>query len=503
MNANSWQLSNGGGIRPMAARWVITGEMRLETAAHLGGEGDAAVDMAVLRDPKEGVPLLPGTSLAGALRSHLADVLGGYRSSEQQEVEELFGTARSPKRQEPTAPFEGAPSDDAGSQSLLIVFDSLGTLPDGAAPEIRDGVAIDPATGTAEAHKKFDFEILPAGTCFPVRVELIVGDLKKEAQLLVLLVTALNGLGEGDIGLGMRRSRGLGAISVHDWKAVRHDLATPQGWLCWLTSDHEKPIGDHVPGHGSAAEAIRAAFPNLKIEKFADRRRRLLVDLKLDLAGDLLVRSPAADAGAPDVVHLHSAGKPVLPGTGLAGALRAQALRIARLVRESQGDWDKFVDRLFGPRLEREDANSQGGQAMASRLRISESFIENGEGRRQTRIAIDRFTGGVVRGALFDEQVLAGGNLKVRLELRDPADAETGLLLLLLKDLLSGDIPVGGAVSVGRGVLRGTARVRLPDGAAYEIAKDLSVNEEARKVFDKKIAAFHEAAPFNAEEARS
>jgi predicted TIM-barrel fold metal-dependent hydrolase len=44
------------------------------------------------------------------------------------------------------------------------------------------------------------------------------------------------------------------------------------------------------------------------------------------------VRSPASDAGAPDVVHLHSAGKPVLPGTSLAGVMRAQALRIARLV---------------------------------------------------------------------------------------------------------------------------------------------------------------------------
>ncbi len=503
MNTDSWQLGNAGGIRPIGARWVVTGEMRLETAAHLGGEGDVAVDMAVLRDPKEGVPLLPGTSLAGALRSYLADVIGGYRSSEQQEVEELFGAARSPKRQEPTAPSEGAPSDDPGSQSPLIVFDSLGTLPDGAGPEIRDGVAIDPATGTAEAHKKFDFEVLPAGTCFPVRVELIVENFTREAHLIGLLIAAMNGLTQGDIGLGRRRSRGLGAISAHDWKAVRHDLATPQGWLCWLTSDHEKPIGDHVPGHDAVAEAIRAACPNLTIEEFADRRHRMLVDLELELAGDLLVRSPATDASSPDVVHLHSAGRPVLPGTGLAGALRAQALRIARIVRESQGDWGTFVDRLFGPRLRREDANSQGGQAMASRLRISESFIENGQGRRQTRIAIDRFTGGVVRGALFDEQVLAGGNLKVRLELRDPADAEIGLLLLLLKDLLSGDILVGGAVSVGRGVIRGTARVRLPDGKAYEIAKDLSVNEAARQVFDKKIAALHEAAPLKAEEARS
>jgi CRISPR/Cas system CSM-associated protein Csm3 (group 7 of RAMP superfamily) len=464
----------------MAARWIITGEMRLETAAHLGGEVDTSVDMAVLRDPKEGVPLLPGTSLAGALRSHLADVLGGYRSHEKKEVSALFGAAR---------------SDDEGSQSPLIVFDSLGSLPDGTALEIRDGVAIDPALGTAEANKKFDFEVLPAGTRFPARMELIVEKPDQEARLLGLLIAALDGLGEGDIALGMRRSRGLGAVKVRSWKALRHDLTTAQGWIGWLTSDHVQPIRDEVPGHDSAAKAIRAACPTLTIEPIADQRRRLLVDLELEIAGDLLVRSPATEAGAPDVVHLCSAGKPVLPGTGLAGALRARALRIARLVRENHGDGDEWVDCLFGPRIQAKDEDPQGGQATASKLRISESFIEGGEARRQTRIAVDRFTGGVVRGALFDEQVQRGGTLKVRLDLRDPNDGEAGLLLLLLKDLLSGDIPVGGAVSVGRGVLRGTARLRLPDGKTYGIAQDLRVDDETRKVFDGKIKAFHEAGP--------
>ncbi|MGI8914185.1 MAG: hypothetical protein ACR2JY_10480, partial [Chloroflexota bacterium] len=39
----------------------------------------------------------------------------------------------------------------------------------------------------------------------------------------------------------------------------------------------------------------------------------------------------------------------------------------------------------------------------------------------------------------------------------DPARfaAECGLLLLLLKDLCTGDLPVGGGAAVGRGILRG------------------------------------------------
>jgi len=140
---------------------------------------------------------------------------------------------------------------------------------------------------------------------------------------------------------------------------------------------------------------------------------------------------------------------------------------------------------------------------MASRLRISESFIENGQGRRQSRIAIDRFTGGVVETALFDECVLAGGKLQVRFELRDPNDAEEGLLLLLLRDLLSGEIPVGGAAAVGRGVLRGTARLWFPNGGRCDIAENLKVSNKTQELFNQKIKALHEATPLKAEEART
>ena len=42
-----------------------------------------------------------------------------------------------------------------------------------------------------------------------------------------------------------------------------------------------------------------------------------------------------------------------------------------------------------------------------------------------------------------------------RLRLFDSKDHEIGLLLLLLKDLWTGDLPLGGEISVGRGRLRG------------------------------------------------
>ncbi|WP_051185138.1 RAMP superfamily CRISPR-associated protein [Desulfatiglans anilini] len=479
-----------GDVRAMTARWVVTARMRLKTASHFGGEGDSAVDMAVLRDAKDGRPLLPGASLAGALRGHLADVYGGYRSDEDREVAGLFGVER---------------QKDEGAQSPLIVFDSLGEVPEGMTVEIRDGVAIDSATGTAKPHKKFDFEVLPAGTVFPLRVDLIIEDSASEPAQLGRLVTALDGLDSGDIALGMRRSRGMGSIEAGHWRARRFDLSTQQGWLDWLTTDHLNPLRDDVQSHESPLKAIRASQTGKIPMELPDKRDRILVDLALKVAGDLLVRSPGCDPAAPDSVHLRSAGRPVLPGTGLAGVLRAQAQRIAWLVRESAADAEQWVDRLFGAQCSDEDerADAQMGRSSASKLRISESFLEGSDPRRQARIAIDRFTGGVVQGALFDEQVEVGGSLKVRLELRNPTDGESGLLLLLVKDLLSGNIPVGGEASVGRGVLKGSARIRLNGDVQYEIRSDLSVEEEARKFFDTRIRAFHEAEILNAQEVRS
>jgi len=477
---------NAGGIRPMVARWVVTGEMRLETAAHFGGEGESLADMTLLRDSLDGItPLFPGTSLAGALRSHLADVLGGYFSNEDKAVATLFGMSRK--------------NDADGAQSPLIVFDSSGELPDGLKVEIRDGVAINSATGTADPHKKFDIEVLPTGTIFPVRVELVVEKSEEEPKLVTLLVKALDGLASGEISLGMRRSRGLGAVGARNWKTRRFELNTSDGWINWLTSDHLNPLAHETP-FNSAREAIESACPALRLEKTPDdKRSRLVIDVDLQLDGDLLVRSPGCDPTAPDAVHLHSAGKPVLPGTSLAGALRAQALRIARCVRSSQKDGDEWINRLFGPHIENKQ-NSSSPRPSASKLRVSENIIGDSKPRRQTRIAIDRFTGGVVSGALFDEEVQAGGKINVRLELRQPTEAETGLILLLLKDLLSGEIPVGGSASVGRGVFKGTAKLLLENGKQYDISPNLQVKKEVMYDFNAFITKFRDAAQLKAGE---
>jgi CRISPR/Cas system CSM-associated protein Csm3 (group 7 of RAMP superfamily) len=476
-------------VRTVVARWVLTAELTLRTAAHIGGEESDDVDMAVLRDRVAGGPLLTGASLAGALRSSLTDRWQGYFAAETEDtIARLFG---------------GRFGDETGEQSALIVFDSRGRLPEAGGIEVRDGLRIRPETGIADegdsdgaavngrrGGMKYDYEVLPPGARFPLRLELLVPAVEREQELLMALLDALDGLDDG-IRLGARGTRGLGAVRASNWRAHRYDLSSAAGWLEWLRSDHERPLPPGTPAMGRTA--LRgallgpAATAGGASGEARDRRDRFTATLELRLPAGLLVRSPATDPTAPDAAHLRSGGEPVLPGASLAGVLRAQALRIARVVRAAQGDGDAWVSGLFGP--------PPGARELAaSRLEVGEAAITGSRSLRPARTKIDRFTGGPVDQALYDEQPVYGGGVQLSLTIRQPRPGEAGLLLLVLKDLLTGLLPVGGAGAVGRGLLHGRAHLRFADGRTLLFDPETPLAPADADVVNAEVRAFAEAA---------
>lgn len=498
--------------RALAARWVLISTLQLETAAHFGGRSDSALDMPILRCARTGRPLLPGTSLGGALRTSLLDRLAGYRSeefeyengtrklsAESRTVAKLFGSMRGQDINK---------SDDAG-QSPLIVFDALGTLPaDSASTEVRDGVMIETATGVAADQKKFDFEVLPPGTAFDVRFDLLVPAGADESELLSLLCASLEGLCNGDIRIGLRRSRGLGEVVCNNWTARRYALSTPEGWQEWIGSDHI--LKPDMSLRTSIRDAIQSAMPSWgSLNKQPDKRQRIILETDATILGDLLIRSPNAQADGPDVMHLSSGGRPILSGTSLTGVMRAQALRIIQLVHGlSRPDAERFwIAPLFGPREER--GRNPDSQPRGSRLRVSERPVTNGQSQRVTRVAIDRFTQGVVPTALFDEQPHVGGTVNLRFEIRKPCTGEVGLLLLVLKDLLTGQLPVGGSSSVGRGVLIGQQMtitgnsIREPIVAIFDPAEARRGRVPGSSELNDLVQQFVQAVPAAAEHERA
>jgi CRISPR/Cas system CSM-associated protein Csm3 (group 7 of RAMP superfamily) len=451
-----WDNNN---TRRIVKRLVITGKLTLLTPARFGGgEGDitrqATTDMPLARDPQTKKPLLSGASIAGALRNYLREWELGYERSEPANASSitqlLFGDVLEDVK----------PADRESRESWLVVEDSLA---ESHATETRPGVAIDAKTRTAKTDESgkgslYDMELLTAGTVFPLCFELAMPEnTTDQTRLLAGLAVALGGLERGEIGLGVRKRRGLGECRGDQWQVETYNLKTPAGLIAWLENSKGITQDSEPAGIATRLGSDLSALP--------DQRRRFTLVAHFQLQSSLLIRSGSEDPKAPDMVHLKSRrdGKlrPILSGTSLAGALRSRALKIARTRIADENQARTLINEVFGPeKIEQRLRRSKKDEPWASRVVIREREIQHEFEHIQSRVKIDRFTGGAYPGALFDQQPVLGKkttehHLEISIELRQPQEAQIGLLLHLLKDLWTGDLPLGGEASVGRGRLIG------------------------------------------------
>lgn len=435
MNNPDWLRS-----REIVERVLIQGDLTLETPTCFGtGNFEGLIDIPLALDPLEGKALLTGASLAGALRSYLRERELGYGKKDVGSKNSLY-----------LALF-GSQEDDEGEQSYLIVHDSLGKVPQ---VELRDGVKINPKTRTAEDRHKFDYELIEAGTTFQIKMELLLPkDNRKRQKLITALTICLQGLERGEIVLGFRKRRGFGSCRVKEWNVCRYNLTTPEGLIGWLKMDK---------GEEKNGRDILTLLDINELE-LLDKRCIFQMDATFSLDGSLIIRSGYDEVDAPDTVHLHSKrnGKsvPVLSGTSLAGALRARALRITNTVQNSttikneNETVSEIINKLFGPEIETSE-----DKAFASQLITTETEIVTPLNLVQQRVKIDRFTGNSFPTALFDEQPVfeqKDTKVKLKVQIQNPENAQIGLLLLILKDLWTSDLPLGGEASIGRGRLVG------------------------------------------------
>lgn len=441
-----WSAANS---RQIVTRIVIEGDLELLTPAHFGsGDADDLTDMPLLVDLRDNkTPVLPGASLAGALRNYLASRQMGYRSKSSKKqiwdsvARQLFGGIGETG--------QGEEKEQLIEQSALIVDDALAKQGE-CGIERRQGVKLDKTTRTAEEKKLFDVPLWQTGSIFPLRFELVIRSTDDADLLKQGLVAALTGLANGEITLGKRKRRGYGKVQVNGWRAKMYELSNFAELFDWLENGHKPLTGNFV----DLDRMLNVQQWNM------DNRRSFYLVATFSLDGSLMIRSgEGRDDLGPDMVHLHGRqpngkNEPVLSGTSLAGALRARA---AKIVKTLGGD-SQVVNELFGPDLN-EQQNGKKTTPKASKLTVRERVVENGiTDLVQNRVSIDRFTGGARDTALFDEQPVWAKPetvVTVDLHLVNPKDHEIGLLLLLLKDLWTGDLALGGESSIGRGRLRG------------------------------------------------
>ena len=453
----------------LAAKVLMAGELVLDTPCLVGAGGtqtESGVDIEVLRD-KDGVPYLPGTSLAGVLRAFLA-------ADRPEEEALLFGTV------------QGSEDAEAGLMSAIRVSD---VRLSNAETIVRDGVSLDAATGTALAHHKFDYEAVDKGAhgWFAMEISLREFHLRKnpEAAIQRLVERLLDGFA-----VGARTTKGFGRVHLSTLTVDRYDFQRAEDVLALLAREaglaegaavqHETLKGEgarHTYAAGDFVVEADFSLVHSLIVRDYDKAQREAEERSDLLSGDRENVHLAA------VMKTDSQGNYLLPGTSLRGVLRHRA-----------GD---ILSRLGVEAARLEDVMGLSPQAMRerpeekkkSRFFVDEAVFHKGsvKSASQTRNRLDRFTGGTIGTALFATKPLWGAGkaeraVTLHFGVTKAERWEAGLMLLLLRDLWQGRVAIGGEKAIGRGTLAGRGARIFYGGNTYEIPADAPVPRETAEV---------------------
>jgi CRISPR/Cas system CSM-associated protein Csm3 (group 7 of RAMP superfamily) len=461
--------------RKVHSRYVITGTLVAKSPLHIGGvHNDPIVDLTLAVNGA-GDYYIPGTSLAGSLRSWMEEL---------EEDQDITGKLWGPRLGQ-----TGRNRSDEGHASWVIVDDAV--IQGKVQAELRDGVGIDRLYGSAAEHIKFDRAILPKGSKLNLRVTLervmehclSLTDAEWQA-ICESWAELLQALQNGEFSLGAAKTRGLGTVILEDLKVIEQQLNSPAGILALLRKEESQ---------SSIFDSANNRTPK--------PRSRLLITIDWEPLSPLMVKAER-EGIAVDMLPLVSSIDGdrvafVLPGSSIKGALRTQAERIVRtvlnrevpkLVDSKQAFLQQLevplIDELFGKAAKTEQGQQKGcigalavedcyaDQSISpehwEKVQTAEESPElltalSNAGLSKTQqafhVAIDRWTGGAADGFLYSTLEPLGVKwhpmkLKLnlyRLEGEDQQKQCVALLLFVLRDLVQGRIPLGYGVNRGMG----------------------------------------------------
>lgn len=437
-------------------RIYVHGSVKLIAPIIVGSGEDENTDTDILRDSK-GEPYIPGTTIAGVFRNYLNTK--SRFEKEDKEISILFGEQKN-----------GVYDDSNNLMSSIIFSDSN---INNAIIDKRDGVLLENRVSLSES--KFDYEIVEAGANFPLKIEIVIRERHKEELNTInqYIYKLLTGLINEKVSIGRKVNRGFGRV-----KLIKESLKI-------LSLDFEDKVNK---------ELIFENWLNFNWENFNGNTNLLdfktsdlnvsenaiCIDVSFDVKSSLMIRRYSKEISDVDYEHIQSNKTSIIPGTTWAGAIKNH---IKNLIICGYEDNSKLVNQIeiaFG-------YISKEKKSFSSLVKISESVINQSKRLTQRRVKIDRFTGGCVQSALYNEKPSYFGNLDLKIEVikndNINVDILIALILIAIKDISIGILPIGGETSVGRGILK--------IGKESDIKIDGKViNENIQNKYMKSLASF-------------
>ena len=431
------------------------------------GEKDIISDSMIAKDVNE-LPYIPGTTLAGTLRHAVGESVArtffGHKEKlpgqkdEGKGSEIIFSEARllGPVKingEKKVQAMEGLRNIDWNDDFYRHFKD----LP------VRQHVRIN-YKGVADDKGKFDEQVIYKGARFCFNIE-ILSD-KEDSEEMSMVLDALS---NDSYTLGAGSRSGFGKIDVVSIFVKTFDLAEEPGLDEYL--DTSSSLNEDFSGWES--HEIKKQNTCLKYElKLEADEFFLFSSGKNDDEADIIpVKEEfiSWENGWPEFKEAHV----FIPASSLKGAL---AHRTAYWYNKKEGNFadryaylqdftgknNKAVKEIFGSEGEN-GAGKARGKALFSDIfdimPLSEKLMNH--------VALDRFTGGALDGALFSEKVVSASAFEAEILITDDLDDMVlSAFEAALKDLCSGMLPLGGGTNRGHGFFT---------GSVYKVAGDSRV----------------------------
>ncbi len=379
-----------------------------------------------------GLPMILGTSFAGVLRKEF----------EKDRANELFGDE-----------FVNDKNKEAKGSRVIIsnalLCDESGKVCEGLLNERseflehfsslpkRDHTAID-SKGVALERSKFDEEIVYSGARFKFNIELISENKDDFKAILDVLFQKHFRIGGGS-------SKGFGEIKVEH---VSYD-----------------EFEENSTEYENFTNSLNVELP--KSYDFDLNQNKKHHTYKLSLKADDFFMFggwydlDADNASIMEKIIVHGSGKSefskqkvLIPASSIKGAIAHRTTyHYNRLNEKYIGNENicEAVEAIFG-------AKKDENKGYKGKILISYLYMQEFSHKVFDHVSIDRFTGGAIDGALFQEKTINSNeiiSLEILLEKNIEDKKAIKAFEAALCDLANGNLPLGGATTKGHGFFSG------------------------------------------------
>lgn len=427
------------------------------------GSGNKGIksDSLVLRDIN-GLPFIPGSTIAGLLRHSLGSDEEKFMGS-QEMGSPLIITEGKMLDDEGTV-LDGILSQEKLNSSFLANFRQL---------PIRQHAKIS-HRGTTLKGGKFDEEIVMKGTRFCFEMEML-SDNNEDGKFKELL----NTLNSDTFRIGSGSRSGFGEIEVVgsqcQYKTIDLIDEIQRDWYLKKSSSLSEEWTD--------AETFTLEKPSTK-DWTTYTLELNSVDFMLfgsgignDKADMTYVRESFVDWSTKPATIKDCERVILIPASSVKGALShrlafhynkikgifADTLKEGEKIDDFVGKNNEAVKAVFGSEGDK-DANGKIRNKKRGNVLISDIIQEASVSSKVlNHVSIDRFTGGAIDGALFNEETLyaKGQSFELKLLVNNDAIDDKDVKEAFentLKDLCSCMLPLGGGVNRGNGCFEGTIK---------------------------------------------